>query len=184
MKETLLSFKPARLPQRHGHACAIQLKTSQTHRSRTICVQPGKYWHCFEGNLGETAERWGRAHMGLSEHYDAIFSWNWRLKLKKTENEQTHKLICRGWISCPVHCWFLLCDHCFGQAWLAKGLQTDRIISMKLFHPIILNLSQPQSACKMILVFRWTEKHLRQCAAFNEKIFTQLCTNIDKYSHF
>ena len=26
-------------------------------RSRTICVQPDKYWHCFEGNLGETAER-------------------------------------------------------------------------------------------------------------------------------
>ena len=25
-------------------------------RSRTICVQPGKYWHCFEGNLGETVE--------------------------------------------------------------------------------------------------------------------------------
>ena len=43
-------------------------------RSRTICVQPGKYWHCFEANLGETAERRGGARMGLSEHYDAILS--------------------------------------------------------------------------------------------------------------
>ena len=25
-------------------------------RSRTICVQTGTYWHCFEGNLGESAE--------------------------------------------------------------------------------------------------------------------------------
>ena len=34
-------------------------------RSRTICVQPDKYWHCLEGNLGETAERRGRARMGI-----------------------------------------------------------------------------------------------------------------------
>ena len=32
------------------------------------------YWHCFEGNLGETAERQGGARMGLSERYDAILS--------------------------------------------------------------------------------------------------------------
>ena len=39
-----------------------------------ICVQPGKYWYCFEGNLGETAERRDGALMGLSERYDAILS--------------------------------------------------------------------------------------------------------------
>ena len=33
-----------------------------------------KYWRCFEGNLGETAERWGRVRMGLSERYVAILS--------------------------------------------------------------------------------------------------------------
>ena len=49
-------------------------------RSTTICVQPGKYWHCVEGNLGETAERRGDARMGLSERYDEL-----KLKLK-TEN--------------------------------------------------------------------------------------------------
>ena len=43
-------------------------------RSRTICVKPDKYWHCFEGNLGETAERRGEARIGLSERYDAILS--------------------------------------------------------------------------------------------------------------
>ena len=43
-------------------------------RSRTICVQPDKYWHCFEGNLGETAERRGGARMSLFERYDAILS--------------------------------------------------------------------------------------------------------------
>ena len=34
------------------------------------------------GNLGETAERWARACMGLSERYDAILNWNWKPKLK------------------------------------------------------------------------------------------------------
>ena len=43
-------------------------------RSRTICVQPDKYWYCFEGNLGKTAERRGGARMGLSERYDTILS--------------------------------------------------------------------------------------------------------------
>ena len=43
-------------------------------RPRTICVQPDKYWHCFEDNLGETAKRRGGARMGLSERYDAILS--------------------------------------------------------------------------------------------------------------
>ena len=41
-------------------------------RSRTICVQPDKHWHCLEGNLREIAERQGRACMDLSERYDAI----------------------------------------------------------------------------------------------------------------
>ena len=43
-------------------------------RSRTIYVQPGRYGHSFEGNLGETAERRGGVRMGLSERYDAILS--------------------------------------------------------------------------------------------------------------
>ena len=43
-------------------------------RSGTICVQPDKHWHCFEGNFGETAERRGGARMGLSKRYDAILS--------------------------------------------------------------------------------------------------------------
>ena len=36
-------------------------------RSETICVQPNKHWYCFKGNVKETAERWGRARMGLLE---------------------------------------------------------------------------------------------------------------------
>ena len=53
----------------HGQARALQhrsperkrsgerkLPTFHTPRSGTICVQPDKRWHCFEGNLGETAE--------------------------------------------------------------------------------------------------------------------------------
>ena len=31
---------------------------------------------CFEGNLGETADRWGGARMGPSERYNAILSRN------------------------------------------------------------------------------------------------------------
>ena len=48
--------------------------TFQAPRSGTISVQPGKYWHCLEGNLGETGEKRDGARMSLSEHYDAILS--------------------------------------------------------------------------------------------------------------
>ena len=48
-----------------------------TPSSGMICVQPDKHWPCFEGNLGETGERWDGVRMGLSECYDAILNWNW-----------------------------------------------------------------------------------------------------------
>ena len=65
---------------------------------RMICVQPGKYWHCFEGNLGETVERRGRARMGLSECHDAIliqnWNWNWsRLEISTTECYTYHSAL-------------------------------------------------------------------------------------------
>ena len=45
---------------------------------------PGREWSVFNqtniGNPGETAARWSRACMGLSEHYNGILSWNWNLK--------------------------------------------------------------------------------------------------------
>ena len=37
-----------------------------------------EHWYCFEGKFGETAERWGGAHMRLSERYGAILSINCR----------------------------------------------------------------------------------------------------------
>ena len=45
-----------------------------TLQGRERSVFKDKYWHCFEGNLGETAERRGRVRMGLSERYDIILS--------------------------------------------------------------------------------------------------------------
>ena len=45
-------------------------------RSGTIRVQTDKHWHCFEGNLGETAERRGGARMGLSKRCDGTLSRN------------------------------------------------------------------------------------------------------------
>ena len=38
-------------------------------RERSVPNQNKKNWHCFEGSLGETAERRGGARMGLSERY-------------------------------------------------------------------------------------------------------------------
>ena len=51
-------------------------KRSTVHPPRlgTMCFLPDKHWHCFEGNLGETAERRGGARMGFSERYDATLS--------------------------------------------------------------------------------------------------------------
>ena len=43
-------------------------------RERSVFNQANNYWHCFVGNLAETAERRGGARMGLSERYDAILS--------------------------------------------------------------------------------------------------------------
>ena len=34
-----------------------------------------KHWNCFKGNVGETSERLGGAHMGFSDHIDTILSW-------------------------------------------------------------------------------------------------------------
>ena len=58
--------------------------TFHSPRSRATCVQPEKYWHCFGGNLGETAETRGGARMGLFR----ALRCNLELKLKlKTETE-------------------------------------------------------------------------------------------------
>ena len=34
-----------------------------------------KHWNCFKGNIGETSERWGGAHMGFSKRTDTILNW-------------------------------------------------------------------------------------------------------------
>ena len=47
-------------------------------RSGEISAQPDRY--CFEGNLWESTERRGAAHMCLSERCDAIFSGNRKLE--------------------------------------------------------------------------------------------------------
>ena len=36
--------------------------------------QSDEYWNCFKGNVGETSERRGGAHMGFSERIDT--TWN------------------------------------------------------------------------------------------------------------
>ena len=41
--------------------------TFHSPRSETICDQLDKHCHCFEGILGDTAERRGGARMGLSK---------------------------------------------------------------------------------------------------------------------
>ena len=63
-------------------------------RSITICVQPGKYWHCFEGNLEETAERWGQSV------YGPFWALRCHLELRlKTETETS----CSWHFRIPVH---------------------------------------------------------------------------------
>ena len=48
-----------------------------------------KHWRCFEGNLEETTERWGRARMGLflalQCHLEQKLklNWNWQSALKR-----------------------------------------------------------------------------------------------------
>ena len=68
-------------------------------RSRTVCVQPDKYWHCFNSILGETAEKWVRAHMGLSERYCAILSWNWNWSPKGCPHKSTDTSLVEHWSS-------------------------------------------------------------------------------------
>ena len=41
---------------------------------------------CFEGNLGETAEKWDRINMGVSEFCGATLSRNWNWKLSRLLN--------------------------------------------------------------------------------------------------
>ena len=44
-------------------------------RTREGHRQSDEHWNCFKGNIGETSERWGGAHMGFSERIDIISSW-------------------------------------------------------------------------------------------------------------
>ena len=62
-------------------------------RTGTVFVQPDKHWYCFQGNLGGTAERRGRALMGLSEYCHAVVYRNW-------------KRLVSGWVGCLA--WLLL----------------------------------------------------------------------------
>ena len=52
----------------------------RTHERQTVLKwqdhrQSDEHWNRFKGNVGETSERWGGAHMGLSEHIDTILNW-------------------------------------------------------------------------------------------------------------
>ena len=62
-------LKERRVERRSGRHSALQS------REQTVFNQTNTgIWYCFEGNLGEIAERRGGARVGLSERYDAIFS--------------------------------------------------------------------------------------------------------------
>ena len=37
--------------------------------------QSDEHWNCFKGNVGETSERHGEAHVGFSERTDTILNW-------------------------------------------------------------------------------------------------------------
>ena len=52
----------------------------------TICVQPYQYRYCFKGNTGGTALKKGKAHMGLSEHYNTILKENWNWNFHKVDS--------------------------------------------------------------------------------------------------
>ena len=44
-------------------------------RMRESHHQSDKHLNCFKGNVAETSEKWGGAHMGFSEHIDTILNW-------------------------------------------------------------------------------------------------------------
>ena len=43
-------------------------------RTREGHCQSGEHWNRFKGNVGETSERRGAAHMGFSERIDTILN--------------------------------------------------------------------------------------------------------------
>ena len=55
-----------------GSARWSSLKGREGHR------QSDKRWNHFKGNVGETSERWGGAHMGFSVWIDTILNWTER----------------------------------------------------------------------------------------------------------
>ena len=44
-------------------------------RTRKGHHQSGEHWNHFEGDTGETSERWDGAHMVFSEHIDTNLNW-------------------------------------------------------------------------------------------------------------
>ena len=84
---------------------------------------PGLYiqhwldWNHFKGNVGETSERWGGAHMGFSEHNATILNWTGLVE---------QLTCCHGCIGhCVLDCgpqWYVDCQdrwHCW--RWLRVG---------------------------------------------------------------
>ena len=51
-----------------GQAIGCPALTVEGHR------QSDEHWNYFKGNVGETSERLGGAHMGLSERIDTIMN--------------------------------------------------------------------------------------------------------------
>ena len=83
MAEVLRGLRNFLNMDRPEHHCIDRLKEGGVEKRsggippsevRNDQCSPDKHWHYFECNLGETAERQGEAHMGLSERYDAILS--------------------------------------------------------------------------------------------------------------
>ena len=75
-----------------GNARWSSLKGQEGHQ------QSNEHWKCFKGNVGETSERWGGAHMGFSERIDIILNW--------TELMWSH--LCFFRTSCTALFWTLL----------------------------------------------------------------------------
>ena len=79
---------------------------NQTIKSSMKPWNHDKHWNHFKGNVGETSDRWGGAHVGFSKHIDTILNWS------ELKSDQDH--VPASWS--PVS-WaaVLLCQHQFTE---------------------------------------------------------------------
>ena len=91
-----------------------------------------KHWNCFKGNIGETSEKQGGAHMGFSEHTDTIFNWT-RFFFKSPPGNQATTAFSPWTLLTPAYHHISWCSLLAARHWSDMSLDAESFQWVKGF---------------------------------------------------